>query len=379
MDSVLQRTLKIDTKTREGILLMTSAIGIIVNLFLALTKILIGLFSNSIAIISEGANNLSDFVNSIITIIATKLANRHPTKDHPFGFGRIEYISSLAIAVLILFAGYELIKSSIQNIINPVELDTNILMIGIIAGSAVVKFMLGIFTEKQGKKIDSTSLIAIGKDCKNDCIISLITIASLLIYLFLGKNVDGFAGLIGSIFLIRTGFEALKSTIDDLLGTAGDENLAKTIYDEIAKEPIILGAADMVLHNYGPDKFHGSVNIEIDHNKTVEELYKKIHELQLNIMHKYNVTMVFGIYAVDKDSKEMVALRKNIADFVRDTEHLESYHAVYIDPKNNDIYCDFIVDYDLDDWDKLREDFTAYMKKLYPNNRLELVIETRFV
>jgi len=135
----------------------------------------------------------------------------------------------------------------------------------------------------------------------------------------------------------------------------------------------------MMLHNYGPDAWSGSVNVEIDHKKTVGEIYRFLHELQLRIMHEYKVTMVFGVYAVDNDNEAARELRKNIASFVSSHEHVKSYHAVYIDSEKSRLYCDLIVDYGLKDWDALREEFTEYIKGLYPQYELELTIETEFV
>lgn len=370
---------KQDINSREGTIIVTSSIGIIVNIFLALIKIIIGALGKSIAILSEGINNLSDVISSIVNIIGTKLSKMHPTKKHPFGYGRIEYLTGLVIEILILVAGFELVKGSIERIIEPDSLSVNYLSIIVIFISAIVKFGLGIFTVKEGKRVDSTSLIAIGNDCKSDCIISVFTLIALVVFVTTGKNVDAFAGLIGAFFLLKGGILALKETIGDLLGRSGETELAEKLYKEILKEPIIINAADLILHNYGPDSYHGSVNIEIDHNKNIGEVYKVIHALQLKIMHEYNVTMVFGMYAVDTDSERMKDMRNYIATYVRSVSHIESYHAVYIDPDNDDIYCDFIVDYELKDWDKIREDFIKYMYNKYPKSKVELVIETKFV
>lgn len=376
---IFYKLFKQDINSREGTIIVTSSIGVVVNIFLALIKIIIGILGKSIAILSEGINNLSDVISSIVNIIGTKLSKMHPTKKHPFGYGRIEYLTGLVIEILILVAGFELVKSSIERIINPDTLSVNYLSIIVIFISAIIKFSLGVFTEKEGKRVDSTSLIAIGVDCKSDCIISIFTLIALVVFVTTGKNIDAFAGLIGAFFLLKGGIFALKETIGDLLGRAGETELAEILYKEILKEPIIINAADLILHNYGPDAYHGSINVEIDHNKNIGEVYKIIHALQLKIMHEYNVTMVFGMYAVDTDSERMKDMRNYIATYVRSVSHIESYHAVYIDPENDDIYCDFVVDYELKDWDKVKEDFIKYMYDKYPNSKVELVIETKYV
>lgn len=375
----LYKLLRQNPESREGVVVTVSALGILVNLACALVKIIVGAAVSSIAIISEGVNNASDCATSLITIVGTKLSAKHPTKEHPFGFGRIEYLTSLLISVLILFTGFELLKSSVELIFHPEELSVSYVTLMIVAVSAVAKLLLGTFTISEGKRIDSGSLIALGVDCRNDSVVSVITIAVMVVYLLFHVSLDAYAGIVTSLFVLKAGVEVLKDTLNDLLGQAGEKELAKKLYRIIRAEPIILNAADMMLHNYGPDAYTGSVNVEIDHGKNVGEVYAALHALQLKIMHEQNIVMVFGIYAVDSDHEDSREMRKYIAAFVREHQHIESFHALYIDPNNQDIYVDLVVDYELPDWDGLRTEFTAYMEKAYPGRRLELVIETNYV
>lgn len=373
------KLLRQDPESREGVVVATSALGILVNLILAAIKVAVGAAVSSIAIISEGVNNASDSATALITIVGTKLAGKHPTEKHPFGYGRIEYLTSLLISVLILITGFELLKSSVELIFHPEEMSISYVTLAIVAVSALVKLVMGNYTIQQGKKIDSGSLIAMGTDCRNDSVISVVTIASALAFLVFHIYLDAYAGIITSLFVLKAGVEVLKDTLADLLGQSADEEMAKQLYKIIRSEPIIENAADMMLHNYGPDAFSGSVNVEIDHEKSVGEVYAALHALQLKIMHEMNIVMVFGIYAVDRDHEAIKEMRKRIAAFIREKEHVTSYHALYIDPSNQDIYVDFVVDYALQDWDALRQEFTEYMKQFYPNSRLELVIETNYV
>lgn len=280
---------------------------------------------------------------------------------------------------MILVTGAELLISSVKLIFEPSELSVSYVTLIIIAVSALVKLILGSYTIREGKRVDSGALIAVGTDCRNDSVISAVTIVSSLVFLLFRFSIDAYAGVFTSLFVLKAGFDVLKDTVSDLLGQSGEKELADNLYKMIRSEPVVLNAADMMLHNYGPDAYSGSVNIEVDHGKTIGEVYAAIHALQLKIMHEYSITMVFGMYAVDHDHEEIRELRKNIAAFVREQEHVISYHALYIDPENHDIYCDLVVDYELRDWDALRRDFTAYMTGLYPENRLELVIETNYV
>lgn len=376
---LLYKILKQDPSTRQGVVMTTSAVGIIVNVLLASVKVAIGILANSIAVISEGINNATDSLSSVITMVGAKLSNKRPTKKHPFGYGRIEYITSLIIAGLIIATAVELLKSSIKLIIEPQDLTVNTLTLIIIAASALVKLWLAWFTIKKGKQVNSGILVAMGTDSRNDCIVSAVTIVSALIFIIFHFSVDAYAGIITSLFIFKAGFDILKDTLANLLGQPVEKETADELYKIIRSTPGVLNAADMILHNYGPDRYSGSVNIEMDHQMTVEQLYATIHKLQLDIMHQKGITMVFGIYAVDRDHSEMKQMRKQIAQYVRGKEHIISYHALYLEPQTDLIYVDLVVDYDLKDWDELRTDFTEYMHSLYPDNKIELTIETEYV
>lgn len=376
---LLYKLLRQDPGSREGAVVTVSALNILVNLISAAVKVVIGMAVSSIAIVSEGVNNATDSATSLITIVGTKLSAKHPTEKHPFGFGRIEYLTSLLIAVLILFTGAELMESSIKLIFEPQEMSISYVTMAIIAVSAILKLLLGTFTIKEGKRVDSSSLAALGTECRSDSVVSVITLVTALVFLVFRVNLDAYAGIIMALIVLKAGLEVLKETLSDLLGQSGEKELAQELYHIIRAEPLVLNAADMMLHNYGPDAYSGSVNVEIDHSKTVGEVYAALHELQLRIMHEKHITMVFGIYAVDKDHQEIRQLREQVAAFVREQEHVTSYHALYIHPNGRDIYVDLVVDYDLANWDALRREFTDYMAVRYPEKHLELVIETNYV
>ena len=376
---LLYKLLRQEPDSREGTVVTVSGLNILVNLIFAAIKVVIGLAVSSIAIVSEGVNNATDFATSLITIVGTKLSAKHPTEKHPFGFGRIEYLTSLLISVLILFTGAELMESSVKRIFEPQEMSISYVTMAIIAVSALVKLALGLYTIKEGRRVDSSSLVALGTECRSDSVVSVITLVTALVFLVFHVSLDAYAGIIMSLIVLKAGFEVLKETLSDILGQAGEKELAQELYRIIRAEPLVLNAADMMLHNYGPDAYSGSVNVEIDHSKTVGEVYAALHELQLRIMHEKHITMVFGIYAVDRDHAQIRQLREQVAAFVREQKHVTSYHALYIHPNGKDLYVDLVVDYDLADWEALRKEFTSYMAELYPDKHLELVIETNYV
>lgn len=368
-----------DPESRDSIITMTSGLGIVTNILIAVLKIVIGVAASSIAIVSEGANNAADALSSVLTFIGTKLAGKHPDKNHPFGYRRIEYLTGLVVVVLILVTGIEMLISSVKLIFQPEELNISYLAIVIVAITAVVKFFLGLYTIRMGKKTGSSALEAVGIEGRNDSFASVISILSAVIFLVFRVSLDAYAGILISVLIIKAGYEVLKETLSELIGRAGEKELAEKLYKEIRGTDGIVAAADMMLHNYGPDTWSGSVNLEIDHNKKIGEVYQLLHELQLRIMREYAVLMVFGIYGVDNDNPEMKALRTKIGSFVSQHEHVKSFHALYLEEKSKRMYCDFVVDYELQDWSALKEEFEGYMREQYPQYELMLTIETEYV
>lgn len=375
----LYKLFNADPESREGVVTTVSGLGVIANIFIAAVKVIVGLLTSSVAIISEGINNASDALSAVLTLLGSKLSNRHPDEKHPFGFGRIEYIVSLVIAVVILISGVESLKSSVDAIFHPTDLKINVTTLIIIAATALLKFALGTYTVKMGKQVNSGALIGVGADSRNDAYISLVTIVSALVFLLFGVSIDAYAGIIMSLVILKVGGEILLDTLSELIGRPGKEELASALYKKIRSTPGVINAVDMMLHNYGPDRYSGSVNIEIDHEKTVGEVYEVIHALQLEIMREFNVVMVFGMYAVDNDHEDAKEARAYVAKFVRGRDHVKSYHAIYMEPGTNRFYVDLIVDYKLRDWDGLREEFTGYMKEKYPEKEIVLTLETEYV
>lgn len=364
---------------RGRIISSTSTLGIVVNVALAAIKVVAGLLASSIAIVSEGVNNAADALTSVLTLVGTKLAGKHPDEKHPFGYGRIEYLTALVISVVILVSGIQMTIESVSLIFKPEPLEISYVSLTIVAVSAVVKFFLGIYTIARGKSVSSDALVGVGAECRGDAYVSIITIITAVLFLTTGISIDAWAGLLMSAIIMKAGGEVLMKTVSELIGRPGEKELAQKIYSLVRNTPGVAGAADMMLHNYGPNAWSGSVNVELDHALSVGEVYSFLHQLQLKIMHEHKVTMVFGVYAVDNDHEESVKVRKAVASFVRAHENVKSFHAVYFEPGTNKLYCDLIVSYALRDWDALRAEFLAYMKTEFPNNEVELTIETDFV
>ena len=364
---------------RTGIINRTSILGIVVNVLIAGVKIAAGLLASSIAIVSEGVNNAADALTSVLTMVGTRLAGRHPDAKHPFGYGRIEYLTGLVVAVVIIVSGVQMLIESVKLIFRPEELSISYVSLAIVAVSAVVKFFLGLYTIARGRVAQSDALVGVGLECRADSYISIITIGVAVVFLLTGVSLDAYAGVVMSAIILKAGVEVLLKIVSELIGRPGEKELATKIYQLVRATPGVVGAADMMLHNYGPNAWSGSVNVEIDHAKSVGEVYAMLHELQLGIMHEERVTMVFGVYAVDDDHAETRRIRRTILEYVRAHEHVKSFHAVYLEPGTNRLYCDLVVDYELADWGALRADFLDYMKAKVPGRDVVLTVETEFV
>ena len=376
--ALIYKLFKLDPNSREGVVSATSILSVIVNLFVALMKVVVGLLASSIAIVSEGVNNATDALSSILTLVGTKLAAKAPDAKHPFGYGRIEYLTNMVIASFILVGGAEMMLNSIKLIFNPEKLNVSYVSLAVVAISAIIKYFLGVYTIKTGKRVGSQSLEAVGVDCRNDSFVSVVTIISSLVYLLGNISIDAYAGLFTSYLIVKAGYDIMKDTVAELLGQPADEELVKELYKEIRGTEGIINAVDMVLHNYGPDAYTGSCNVELDHKSSVGDVYEFLRPLQIRLLEKNHVAMVFGIYAVDNDSADSKKLRKEIADFVRNNEHIKSYHVIYSDKRINTIYCDLVIDYEVDR-EAITRQFEAYLKSIYPDKNIQVNIDTEFV
>ncbi|MGI6206048.1 MAG: cation diffusion facilitator family transporter [Anaerovoracaceae bacterium] len=362
---------------REKKIIRVSTTGIIANFILAAVKIVIGLFSGSIAIISDAVNNMTDSASSFITIIGTKLANMPPSKDHPFGYGRIEYITSIIIGIILLYTGVQMMASSIKKIIHPEELHYSVVMLVVIAATIGVKIFLSRYTANAGKKYNSGALAASGADARNDAIISAMTFISAIIYMATGVSIDAWASAAISIFIIKTGFDVFVDMHGHFLGQRADKKLSAEIYNDVRKCPYVLGAHDLILHDYGPDRMTGSINVEVDHSLSIGEIFPELHKVQMHILKEHMTYVVFGLYAVDIDheeSKEVAALLEKIKS---ENSHMLGYHGIDVDSDIHTIFCDVTLDFDCDR-ESIYKYITNEIQKLYPDYTVFVSVDTEF-
>ncbi len=368
------------TQNRDAKIVRTSIIGIIANVFLAAFKALVGLAANSIAIVMDAVNNLSDAASSIITIIGTKLAGKEPDKKHPFGYGRVEYLSAMTISMLVLYAGITAFSESVKKIIEPDVPEYSDATLIIVAAAVVIKVVLGKYVKSVGKKVNSDSLVNSGEDALLDSVISASTLVAAGIYIFFGISLEAWLGAVIAIVIIKSGFQMLKETLSQILGERADAELARNIKAAvISSHPEISGAYDLVLHNYGPDSYNGSIHIEVPDTLTADDLDKLLRKISVNIYQKYNVILTaIGVYSINTKDPEAIEAREKVGKIVLSHEHVLQMHGFYFDKREKDIRFDTIISFDAPDRHKLFKEVCEAVKKEYPDFTIQAVMDTDF-
>lgn len=331
--------------TRQKIIVKTSIIGIVVNLILVAFKAVIGILTNSIAITLDAVNNLTDALSSIITIIGTKLAGKAPDKDHPYGYGRIEYFSSVIIAAIVLWAGITALMESWPKIFTPDVTNYTTVSLVIIAVAVAVKFVLGRYVKGVGEKINSQALVASGSDAFFDAILSLSTLIAAIISIFFHISLEGILGVIISLVIIKASIDMLKETLDSMIGARVDSELSRKIKDSICELPEVYGAYDLSLHNYGPEDMQGSVHVEIDDSLTALEIHNLTRQISIKIFEEFSIILTVGIYA---RNEKFSNIRDDLYEIASKYEEVLEIHGFIVYEEQNLITFDIIVDFDAD-------------------------------
>ena len=361
---------------REKTVVKTSIISICANLVLVGFKTTVGFLSNSIAIITDAINNLSDALSSIVTIIGTKLAGKAPDKKHPYGYGRIEYITSLIVSAIVLYAGITAFVESVKKIITPEEVDYNIATLIILIAGIIVKFALGLYVKKKGRAVKSDSLVASGTDAFNDAILSISVLASAIIYMIFNINLEAYVGALVSIFILKAGMELVKESIDNVLGTRIESSLAKSIKKEVLKEKDVKGAFDLVLNDYVPDKYLGSIHIEVNDTLTVADIDKISRHITKQVSQKYGVILhTIGVYSINTKDKSIIEAKKKVEKIVFAYKEILQMHGFYLDIKDKTLSFDIIIDFKAKDREKIYQDIYDAAQKEFKDYKITITLD----
>ena len=358
---------------REKTIVKTSIIGIVTNLFLVGFKAFVGLVSNSIAVILDAVNNLSDALSSVVTIIGAKLGAKQPDKKHPLGYGRIEYLSSMIVASLVLYAGITSLVESVKKIITPEAADYSAVSIIIISVAIVVKLILGMYVKKQGKKVNSGALAASGSDALFDAILSASVLASAIIYLIWSVSLEAYVGVVIAGFIIKAGIEMMVETLNDIIGKREDAETTKELKQIICEEEEVLGAYDVTLFNYGPNKNYGSVHIELPDTMSVDDVDRITRKIQVDVFHKTGIVLTgIGVYSFNTSDDEAAQIRNAVQKAVMSHDWALQMHGFYADTEKKTIRFDVVISFDIERKEAMQ---TLYSEvgTMYPDYELLIV------
>ena len=367
---------------RDKTIIRTSIIGILGNVLLVGFKAAIGLIAGSIAIVLDAVNNLTDALSSIITIIGTKLANKKPDRKHPFGHGRIEYITSTIIAFLILFAGgmaiYESIISIVDYFQNGTKPDYSLIAIIIIGVAVLVKLGIGIFYRIQGKKVDSDALMASGIDAIFDAILSTATLVGAIFSYTLGWYVEGYLGIIIGLFIIRTGISVLKESISNIIGERYDAEETKEILADINSVPGVKGAYDLIIHSYGHKKNIGSVHVGVDNHLNAIEIQNIERAITQMMYAKHNIVMTVGIYADNVITEESKQIHSALAKILKNNENILQMHGFFVDIDKKICNFDLVISFDDKNPEQTIANVKETLEKEFPDFTFYIILDKDF-
>ncbi len=317
-----------DPQVRQRYGMVCGGVGIFLNVLLFLGKFLAGFFSGSVAITADAFNNLSDAGSSVITLVGFHMAGQKPDPAHPFGHGRIEYISGLMVAFIILLMAVELLQSSVEKILHPEEVTATPLVIGILVASICVKLYMSLYNRRVARKIDSAAMDATAKDSISDSLATTVVLATTLLAHFTGLKIDGYCGVLVSLFVFMAGISAAKETINPLLGQPPQPEFVRQVRDIILsyRDQGIIGLHDLVVHNYGPGRVMLSVHAEVPAKSDVVKMHDVIDNIEHRLKSELQCEAVIHMDPVSMDDVRTKELRRKVAAIVSGMEGKVSFH-----------------------------------------------------
>ena len=361
-----------DAKVRENYGLLSSLTGIACNVLLFAVKLVMGTIAHSISITSDAFNNLSDSASCVVTLFGYKLAAKPADKDHPFGHGRIEYLTSLVLASVILIVGFELLKSSAMKVIHPETVRFSWIVLISLLASIGVKFWMCGFNRKLGRRIDSSVMLATAQDSLNDVVATTATVVSLVLSAFVSWPVDGIMGVIVSIFVLFSGYGIIKDTISELLGQPADKELVSKISDIMLSRPEILGLHDLIIHSYGPGNLIGSAHAEVSAHDDLLQIHDTIDEVEKEIYERLHVMFTIHMDPIETDNQEIEEARKMMKNILAQIDEQLSFHdfRMVSGPTHTNLIFDIVVPFEcklgFDDIRKqINDQLSSQKKKWY--------------
>ncbi len=364
---------------REKQIIRVSIIGIITNIFLAGFKFTVGFLSNSVAIMVDALNNASDVLSSVITVIGTKLAGRPADRNHPYGHGRVEYISAATISAIILYAGITALIESVKKIIAPIEPEYTEATLIVVAAGVITKIILGRYVKHEGEKLSSDALKDSGQDALMDSAVSSSTLIGALVFLGFNINLEAWLGALISIVIIKAGIDMFSETTSKILGEREESTLTKSIKETICETEGVFGAYDLILTNYGPDRLMGSVHIEVPDTWTADKIDTVSREITHNVYAEHHIILTaIGVYSHNSSDNEVMEIRSEITRAVMSQDYVLQIHGFYCDIQKKVIRFDIVVDFAAPDTGEVRRKVIEEAGKLYPDYEITVLVDSDY-
>ncbi len=360
-------------KVRERYGYLGGIMGALINMALFAIKFTVGIAVNSIAVTAEAFNNLSDVASSLVTIFGFKLSGKPADKEHPFGHGRIEYISGLIVAFLVMMVGYEFVKSSFNRIKNPAPVSFSLIPFILLLISIVLKVWLGRFYKDIGNKINSSALRASGVEAISDVFSTAAVALALLASRFTSLPIDGYIGMVVSLVILYAGFNLIKDTLDPLLGAAPEKELVESIQEMLLEYEYINGVHDLLVHNYGPGRIIASIHAEIPSNIPIVKIHEIIDRAEKEISTDLDIYLAIHMDPINTDDKEILEAREELTETLKTLPIVKSFHDFRVvgEGENKNLIFDIVIgaDHRLTKREELslQKDINFKLKKLYPN------------
>ncbi|MBQ7995714.1 MAG: cation transporter [Bacilli bacterium] len=364
---------------REKVIIRTSFVGIAANIVLVALKMVFGVIAGSLSFISDAINNLTDALSSIITIIGTKLSNKKPDAKHPFGHGRVEYITSFIIGVIIIVAGVSAIREAIEGFINPSDAKYDLWSFIVVSAAILIKILLGIFFRIMGKKVNSASLSASGLDALLDSILTFSTLVGAIVSYFWGVSIENYLSITIGLFIIRSGVGVLRESVATLIGTKGDADLVQSIYKLIRETPEVKGVYDVIMHDYGPNRTIASVHIEVDDSLKATDIHRITRQITEKVFMQYGIILTVGIYASNTEDVRYAQIKEDLFAIIREKKDILQIHGFYVDEKNKNISFDLVLDFKSKNPEETVFDIRERISKKYPDYNFNIIVDSDFV
>ncbi len=366
-------TVETPVEKRDKVIVRTSIVGIATNVLLAAFKAVVGLTANSIAVVLDAVNNLSDALSSIITIIGTKLAGKQPDKKHPLGYGRMEYLSAMLVAGIVLYAGITSAVESVKKMLHPEKPEYGVLSLAIIAVAVIVKVILGRYVKSQGKKVNSGSLVASGADAMFDAVLSCSVLICAIVFMTTGISLEAYVGGVISCFIIKAGIEMMVETVGEILGKRVDKETADKVRSILSSAPRVMGAHDLFLYNFGPDRNYGSVHLELPDTMTVEEVDRLTRKVAAEVFRETGVILTgIGVYSQNTGDSAAARVQEEVRAKVLAHEWALGFHGFHLDAESMEMRFDVVMSFDIAPKEGIRI-LHEEMKQLYPDYAIMIV------